>query len=410
MAPVSKLGRGKPLKNQTKEVLWKTYKYFQSQIEKDPNSTVTAIQLVKQATGVSSFALKRLLSVTSIDKSSEKKPSQRQNKEGFGCDDYDAQAIRRIIHNSYTKDVVFESIIDLYRIVKADLDYQGSLFSLRRRVTKLGFTWIEKDKNNVLIEKHEFRYPRIQFLTKIEAYRAQGRDIVYTGEMVVESRRKLHKPRLIGPSTSLKPAKNISVILLAGDAENVVKSTIYIFNDNNRYEKDVNESKRENFEHYEKWFKYYLLPTLKPNSIIVIDSGTPFHNRMANPMPHATSPRSELMDYLTARGIPYSADMYKSQLYQLVVANQEKYPEYKTEALFREHGHTALRLPIQYPDLNPIKFVLSSITNYIGDEASLSTDSITNIAKKKVYSLPDEGLAECPQADKDRREFPDRGR
>lgn len=405
MAPASKLGRGKPLKNQTKEVIQKIYRYFETEIERDPNSTVSATQLVTHATGISTYALRRVLTEHKpVIMKTNIKTLKKRCKKNIAFDDYNAQAIRRIIHGFYTKDEEFPIMKDLYLILKADLDYQGSLFTLRRHVAKLGFKWAEKaDNNSILIEKHDVRLSRLHYLTGIEAHRVQGRDIVYTGEIVIACSRISTKPKPDGTSTILKqPAKSKSVILLAGDKKGILNNTIYVCDGNKKEFKDELDCKRDNYEQYEKWLKYVLLPNLKPSSVVVIDGGTPCHNRLSNPIPHSNSRRKEMLDYLTARNVPYSSDMYKPQLYQLIVLCKDKSNDYRTEVFLREHGHTVIRLPQQHPDLSPIKAVLASIRGYIGNKStvSLPVDTILKIAKEKVFSItPEEWEHACRLAE-----------
>lgn len=391
MAPTSKLGRGKPLKNQTKEVLHKIYRYFETEIERDPNSTVTAAQLVTHATGISTNAIKRVLTeykANAIVKK-EYKSNKRRCKKNITSDDFDAQAIRRIIHSFYTRDEEFPIMKDLYLIMKADIDYQGSLCTLRRHVARLGFKWTEtEDNTSVLIEKQDVRYARVQYLINIEGYRFQTRNIVYTGEVGIESSRISSKPKPDGSSTMLKqPAKSRVVVLLSGDQNEIMKNTLFMYDANKREFKEESERKRENFEQYEKWLKFHLIPNLKPNSIVVVDGGLPFHNRVSNAPPHSSSRKKEMMEYLTARNVPYSADMYKPQLYQLVLLNKDKHCEYKTDALLKEQGHTVLRLPPHHPDLNPIKNVLCAVKNYVGKDLCLNVESVMKIVKEKVLSL-----------------------
>ncbi|XP_037965585.2 uncharacterized protein LOC119691688 [Plutella xylostella] len=393
MAPASKLGRGKPLKSQTKEVLNKIHRYFESEIERDPNSTVTAAQLVVHSTGISMNALKRVLAEyktrTTVKKEYNK--TRRRCKKNFISDDFDAQSIRRIIHNFYTKEEEFPIMKDLYLILKADMDYQGSLCTLRRHVAKLGFRWVEtEDNNSILIEKQDFRYVRIQYLTKVEAYRSQGRNIVYTGDTTIESSRMSSKPKPDGTSTVLKqPAKSKLVTLLAGDLQGILKNTLYIFDSSKRDVKEE-DNKNENYFNHEKWFRYHLLPSLKPNSIVIVDGGLTWHNRLVNPTPHSNSRKKDMMDWLTSRSVPHSSNMYKAQLYQLILLHKDKFSDYKIDALLREHGHTVLRLPPHHPDLNPIKTVLSSVKEYIGTDISLKLESVLKIAKEKLSSIEPE--------------------
>ncbi|XP_049878807.1 uncharacterized protein LOC126375743 [Pectinophora gossypiella] len=394
MAPTSKLGRGKALKNQTKEVLHKIYTYFETEIERDPNSTVTAAQLVAHSTGVSTTAIKRLLSEYN-DKVTVKKEhsttTKRKIKKVITSDDFDSPAIRKVIHGFYNRDEEFPVMKDLYLIMKGDIDYQRSLCTLRRDVAKLGFKWMEKEDNNsILIEKHELRFARVQYLTRIENYRAQGRNIVYTGEVAIESSRISSKPKPDGSSIMLKqPAKSRLILLLAGDQSEVYKDTLFMYDGNKR---DVNESecKKENFEQMEKWFKYHVIPTLKANSVVVVDGGSAYHNRVSNPVPHSNSKRKEMMDYLTARNVPFTENMYKSQLYQLVQTHKDKFLDYKTDALLREQGHIVLRLPPHHKELSPIKNILTLVRNYVGQNRRMSMESVMKISKEKVLSFHNE--------------------
>lgn len=391
MAPTSKLGRGKPLKGQTKEVLYKIYRYFETEIERDPNSTVTAAQLVAHSTGISVNAIKKALTdyKAKVAVKKECNPTKRRVKNHITVDDYAAQTIRRVIYGFYHRDEEFPTMKNLYLILKGDIDYQGSLCTLRRDVKRIGFKWMEKDDyNSILIEKHEFRYTRVQYLSKIESYRNDGRNIVYTGEIAIESNRIASKPRSDGSSTLLKqPAKLRCIILLAGDENELMKNTVFMYNNNRRDLKEENESPRENFDQYEKWFKFHLLPSLKPNSVVIVDGGSNYHNRVLNPCPHSNSKKKEMMDYLTTRNVPYTSDMYKPHLYQLVLLNKDKFNDYRTDSLLREYGHTVIRIPARHPDLNPVKNILGSVKSYIGKDLQLNVESVMKIAKERILSV-----------------------
>lgn len=390
MEPASKLGRGKPLKNQTKEVIQKIYKYFESEIHRDRNSTVTASQLVTHATGISMYALKRVLSENkpNISKRTEHIPCKHRHKRNITFNDNDAQAIRRTIHNFYTKDEEFPTMRDLYLIFKADIDYQGSLFTLRRHVAKLGFKWTESpDRNSMLIEKHDVRFARIQYLSKLDIYRDQGRNIVYTSEISFESNRLSSRPKPDGSSTILKqPAKSRFVILLAGDNDGVMKNTLFVCDGTKKELKDE-EYRKHNFDIYEKWFQYHFVPILKASSVVVIDSGSAFNNRLVNATPHSHSTRREMSDFLMSKNIPHSCNMFKPQLYHLVLTAKDKYSDYKTDVLLKNHGHTVLRLPAYYQDLNPVKNILSTLSDYIGKDVSLSVENVMKICKEKVSGI-----------------------
>lgn len=78
-----------------------------------------------------------------------------------------------------------------------------------------------------------------------------------------------------------------------------------------------------NFENYEKWIRTQLLPNLPPNSIIVVDNAS-YHNKDYDLAPNANTRKADMQSWLSEKGISFTSDMLKPQLYQLIKNNNNK--------------------------------------------------------------------------------------
>jgi transposase len=59
--------------------------------------------------------------------------------------------------------------------------------------------------------------------------------------------------------------------------------------------------------------------------------------------------------WLDTRGIRYTEDSTKVELFQLIKINKPTFQKFSTDSHLARHGHVALRLPPYHPELNPIE-------------------------------------------------------
>ena len=109
-----------------------------------------------------------------------------------------------------------------------------------------------------------------------------------------------------------------------------------------------------NYANYMKWLQEKLFPNLKSKSFIVVDN-TSYHNVQLNRHPTSNARKGEMFSWLDERGICYSSYISKAQLYDLIKMQKPQYETFAVYRLLADYGHTVLRLPPYYPDLNPIK-------------------------------------------------------
>ena len=110
-----------------------------------------------------------------------------------------------------------------------------------------------------------------------------------------------------------------------------------------------------NHANYMKWSQEKLIPNLEPKSVIAVDNAS-YHNVQLNRHPTSNARKGEMLFWLDKRGIQYSSDMTKAELYDLIKMNKPQYESFATDCLLAEHAHTMIRLPPHHLDLNPIQF------------------------------------------------------
>ena len=109
-----------------------------------------------------------------------------------------------------------------------------------------------------------------------------------------------------------------------------------------------------NHANYKKWLQEVLIPNLESKSVIVVDYAS-HHNVQLNRHSTSNARKDEMLFWLNKRGIRYSSDMTKAELYDLVRMHKPQYETSAIDCLLAEHEHTAVRLPPYHPDLDPIE-------------------------------------------------------
>jgi len=107
-----------------------------------------------------------------------------------------------------------------------------------------------------------------------------------------------------------------------------------------------------NHANYMKWLQEKLIPNLESKSVIVVDNAS-YHNVQLNRHPTSNARKGEMQFWLDERGIRYSSDMTKAELYDLIKMHKPQYETFAIDRLLADHGHTVLRPPPFHPDLNP---------------------------------------------------------
>ncbi|XP_050351341.1 uncharacterized protein LOC126774055 isoform X2 [Nymphalis io] len=366
MAPVLKLGRGKPLTSQTKEVLYHLYKYFENECNSNPSCIVTPAQLVAKSTGISLTSIRKVVSESKCHSSEQqltfKSPKKKPNrKPTIIIDNSDQQVIRNTIHNFHIMHKEIPIMKTLHAILKEKLNYKGCVTTLRKHVKTLGFKW-----------------------RRTEEFRAQNRPIVFTDETYINTSYTLPKSWSNASTSSFKQhlsKGNCLIIVHAGGMDGFVPNALFMFVTNQK-NGDYHESM--NYNNFSKWIITQLIPNLKPNSVVVVDNA-PYHNSIQNHAPSPYSRKEEMIDWLKFRNIEHSPNMLKPQLYELILQNTERL--YKVDEILQQHGHTVLRLPPYHPELNPMENIWALVKTYIADKNAMNINALMTLAEEKLNAI-----------------------
>ena len=104
-------------------------------------------------------------------------------------------------------------------------------------------------------------------------------------------------------------------------ARGFIPNALLIFRSGSKsgdYHEDMNRA------NYMKWLQEKLIPHLEYKSVIVFDNAS-YHNVQLNRHPTSNARKGEMLLWLDKRGIRYSSDMTKAELYDLIKIHKNAY-------------------------------------------------------------------------------------
>ena len=81
--------------------------------------------------------------------------------------------------------------------------------------------------------------------------------------------------------------------------------------------------------------------------------------------PTTATKKADMAGWLQSKNIPFTGDMLKPELYELVKRHKPREKKYIIDGIAREHGHEIVRLPPYHCDLNPIELIWANIKSYV---------------------------------------------
>ena len=183
----------------------------------------------------------------------------------FHCTDDDEKLIiRNIIHDFYTRKII-PTCPKLLTAIHEQLDFPWKLWTLQRLLHKMGYKW-KKSTNirKILVEKPNIVAWCDKYLTAIDSYRNQGRNIIYLDETWVDN--TLSFSKCWQNDEEMGILKNNSsfhryIIVHAGGEGGFVKDAALIFKARSTTGDYHGQMNALNFE---KWINEKLLPNIVP--------------------------------------------------------------------------------------------------------------------------------------------------
>lgn len=290
----------------------------------------------------------------------KKKPHRLKPKTGL--DKLTLSTVRKIIHGIYVNDKKVPTIKKVHQKLVKEINFRGSSRSAHKIIKDLGFFWKKTtSKRFILLEKHEIRVKRIEYLRNVNNYRREHKSIIYVGHITV------HNPKSCFKQAQILEKK--LVIMLAGGQDSLLLNTLEVFEienmDGNYHQKLSNL--------YQDWIRNTLLHNFHNNTVLVLDCSVYFHFQ-PDKLPVPDSSIEEMKKWLDSKNITYINSMLKPELYKIIKQHSFKFQNQKciVEKVLTDNGHIMLKLPPEHPDLNPVNLYLKNLKHFLSEDIKKS--------------------------------------
>lgn len=276
-------------------------------------------------------------------------------------DDFDKAAVRRHLIAYYERKEV-PTLRKLQISLRESGLFVGGFSSVRKLVLDLGFKYKKMNKRKVLVEKPSVALSRCRFLRKI--HNVDLKKTIFLDETWLNANESKDygwtddtvKGTL---ETPLGKGKRL-IICHAGGQGGWIKAPPLVFESKKTgdYHEDMNSTVFEN------WFFKTLIPVIPRGSTIVMDNA-PYHSRVKDKAPTSSSTKGSMMKWLEDRGIPFTKDLRKPEVYQLVRLHKPPMPTYEIDDKATKLGFSVIRLPPYHCHYNPIEMVWSTLKRHV---------------------------------------------
>lgn len=199
------------------------------------------------------------------------------------------------------------------------------LINLLRETGKLRFrritNRISKKSKLIAIEEKELRLQRISYIRRIQKYRKEGRRIIYINAMMIGDK---------------------MIVIASGNDGPITSAFIASTNANG----------------FLKWLSKDIIGNLKEVCVFVLAPSCTFRSESC--VPQQTDSKAAIISWLENEQIPYKSDMYKTELYELILRNGNfqtiEYGCIINQYLIKK-DHIALHIPEANRDLDPFEFI-----------------------------------------------------
>lgn len=324
---------------------------------------------------------------TSVSFPPKKIPNRPKPKTGL--DELTRCAVRKIVHRIYVNEKTVPTIKKIHQKLVQEIGFKGGTRSAHKIVKELGFFWRKtKSKSFVLIEKHDIRIKRIEYLRDIIKFRREGRAIIYLGDTSILTSLSVHE--------KAKGLGERLVLMHAGGERGFVPNALLVLQ-TSKPDSDYHE---ELSNDYQLWIQNTLLPALPPRTVIVIGNAHEKYIK-SDKIPSSDSNMEQMKAWLHANNISFSDDMLRPELHQIIKRHASKFRKQKgiIEQQLTERGHSVLRLPPDHPDLNPVDLMWADVKSYVASRnVSFKVEDVQMLIQQKLSELgTDVWIVRCNQ-------------
>ena len=315
------------------------------------------------ATGVSESTVKRMSKEYRVE-GGFKSPEKRYVKDRVRLypDDFNRDAIRRIIHDSYlNKD--YPTLDSVLQKARSTCVFDGGRTTLSKLLKSMGFRYKKReDGKKYIYEQPQVIEQRHQYLRRMRRNREERRPEVFLDETWTNSHAAPEKLWVYRDGTGgwRRPSGKGErlIIVHAGSSSGWVPNSGKFF----RSKKNSGDYHDEmNATHFLEWFEFSLMPNLPLNSLIILDN-TKYHNTVAKKTPTKSSTKREIKAWLDNRGISYNPKDLKQDLFRIIQSchTSTVYHTENSSPVWARSSQTS-----SHCALNPIEMAWATVKDFI---------------------------------------------
>jgi transposase len=351
----AKIGQGKVFNSQSRMLIKRLCDYFRREADNNgpliPFRQIT--QRVANALQINRSTVSKISNETIIETPGKHRtlPSPKS-----GLDSFSEDAIRRHVYAYYEKKEL-PTLMKLKKTLEEDNIFNGSDFTLRKILKKLGFRWKKINNRQFLMERNDIVNWRCNFLRSI--WKEDLNKVVFLDETWINAGHTVKNTWTDGTLQSSRKEPTGKggrlIIIHAGSSSGFVPNCLEIFQSKKTsdYHEEMNSTK------FKEWF-LKLLNNIEPGSTIVMDNA-PYHSVQLNKAPTQASTKMMICEWLQRNEIPFENALRKSELLEIVKKNSDGTRKYEIDELAKERGHKVIRQPPYHCHFNPIELIWANI-------------------------------------------------
>lgn len=185
------------------------------------------------------------------------------------------------------------------------------------------------------------------------------------------------------------------IIVEAGNENGFVEDARHIF----KVGQTTDQRDLLNYDNFEKWLTEKLLPNIPQNSVIVLDGSESYHMAEQNRAPSKYATKSEMIEWLDKNDVPFSSEMCKIELTDLINTFKGNKKVYSVDELLKRKGHAVLRLPPYMCELNPLHCAWEKLDKLLREKKISEASSLTLTSFNKLRAIIVKALGDITAAD-----------
>ncbi|VVC30438.1 Ribonuclease H-like domain [Cinara cedri] len=344
-------------------------------------------EMTAEACGVSVGTVKRITSEGAKSTTAEPgagpsftspRKSYKRLKYASDIDDFNADIVRRTVHEFYDKGQFPTSQKVLTAYQQKVNNYRGSRISMWRILKSLHFKYKKcNDGRRFLMERNDIVVMRVKFLRKMHDLRQNNdtRPVIYLDETWVNTE---------GLKVPTGKGSRIIICHAGSSAFGFLKEAKLIFRC--KSEANIDFHTQMNSTIFKKWF-IEMMQNLEEPCVIVMDN-CPYHSVLVQNYPKSNDNKATLQKWFTENGMESASFETLIELRERVKLLKQKDKRYEIDEIALQMGHEVIRLPPYHYQYNPIELIWAQVKGEIAKKNNsfkiTDVEKLANIAIESV--------------------------